>query len=64
MTKHFLSFMIEQKKNRFVHRPLITTMVMALVLLPERHGQPDSHHHEGGPSVFWIEDGQEVTPHL
>lgn len=39
-------------------------MVMALVLLPERHGKPDSHHHEGGPSVFWIEDGQEVTPHL
>lgn len=37
---------------------------VAFVLLPERHGKPHSHQHECGPFVFWIEAGQEVTPHL
>lgn len=32
--------------------------------LPERHGEPDSHHHVGDPAVLRVENSQEVAPNL
>lgn len=42
----------------------ITLQVMWLFNLPERHGEPNSHEHEGCPFIFRVEAGKDVTPHL
>lgn len=32
--------------------------------LPEGHGEPNGHQHEGGPLVLGLEAGQDVGPNL
>ena len=32
--------------------------------VPEGHGEPNSHQHEGGPLVLGVEAGQEVVLYL
>lgn len=35
-----------------------------VIVLPEGHGEPNSHEHEGGPLVLWSEAGQNIIPYL
>ena len=32
--------------------------------LPERHGEPNGHEHEGRPFIFWVEGGEDVVLYL